>query len=86
MRDINRNPLQRDKFVEKNRLRNQLLISLKHHHHETLEQVPLEIAVKAMYETWRACQSENSHHPSSAIPTEINPKMHRVGSFAHHPY
>ncbi|BDM83713.1 hypothetical protein [Acaryochloris marina] len=60
------------------------MISLKYHHHEALEQVPLEIAVNAMYEAWRACQSENSYRPSSGIPTEINPKILKLGSFARH--
>lgn len=49
MADINRNPLLKDKFKEKHKLRNQLVISLKHHHHETLGQVPLDVAVNGMY-------------------------------------
>lgn len=84
MRHANRNPLQKDKFAEKNRLRNQLVIRLKHHHHEILKQVPLEIAINGMYEAWRACYSEADHPQLSGIPTEINPKMNKLGSVARH--
>ncbi|WP_041660656.1 hypothetical protein [Acaryochloris marina] len=84
MKDINRNPLQRDKFTEKNRLRNHLLICLKYHHHELLEEVPLETAINAMLQAWKDCQSDMNHYPFSGIPTEVNPKVNTPESVARH--
>ncbi|ABW32928.1 hypothetical protein [Acaryochloris marina] len=84
MADINRNPLLKDKFKEKHKLRNQLVISLKHHHHETLGQVPLDVAVNGMYKAWQACHSETSEQLPHGVPTEINPKMHQLGAIVRH--
>jgi hypothetical protein len=44
-------------------LHKQLMISLKFHHTQTLEQIPLEMAVQAMIEVWQACNpSKPSQH------------------------
>lgn len=82
----NRNHLKSNKFFENNRLRSQLVIRLKHHHRETLAKVPLEIAVNSMYKAWRACHPEVNEPFLSGVPTEINPKEHKLGSIAHHLY
>lgn len=84
MADINRNPLLRDKFNEKNRLRNQLVICLKHHHPDILEQVPLEIAVNSMREAWKACHPDMNEQLPTGVPTEVNPKMHQLGAIVRH--
>lgn len=36
-------------------LRKQLAISLKFHHSNTLERIPIEVAVQVMAEVWDAC-------------------------------
>ncbi|NJK41026.1 MAG: hypothetical protein HC934_06080 [Acaryochloridaceae cyanobacterium SU_2_1] len=36
-------------------LHKQLIISLKFHHSQTLEQIPLEMAVQAVIEVWESC-------------------------------
>ena len=56
----NRISLEKDKLVEENRLRSQLVVPLKFHHRETLQKISLEAAVRIMVEAWGACQSKNS--------------------------
>lgn len=41
-------------------LHKQLIISLKFHHSQTLEQIPVEMAVQAMIEVWQACNPSQS--------------------------
>lgn len=43
-------------------LRKQLAISLKFHHSNTLERIPIEVAVQVMAEVWDACNRDNSVH------------------------
>lgn len=81
---LNRNSLEKDILTEKNKLRNQLLICLKFHQHEILSEVPIEVAVKGMYEAWNACHSETDILQPSGIPTEINPKIHNHKAFSSH--
>lgn len=76
------NSLQKDILTEKNRLRNQLLACLKFHQHEILSEVPLEVAVKGMYEAWNACHSDTDDFLLNGTPTEINPKMNRYQVFS----
>lgn len=41
-------------------LHKQLIISLKFHHSQTLEQIPLEMAVQAVIEVWESCHQAKS--------------------------
>ncbi|WP_299484652.1 hypothetical protein [Acaryochloris sp. IP29b_bin.137] len=43
-------------------LRKQLAISLKFHHSNTLEKLPIEIAVQVMAEVWDACNRGTRAH------------------------
>lgn len=79
---VDENSLKKDILTEKDRLRNQLLICLRFHHHELLKQVPLESAVKGMHEAWKACHPETDNPQSTGIPTEINPKIHNCKAFS----
>lgn len=40
-------------------LRKQLAISLKFHHSNTLEKIPIDVAVQVMAEVWDACNGKN---------------------------
>ena len=39
-------------------LQQQLLISLKFHHRQTLKDLPLELALEAMMEAWNSCNEQ----------------------------
>lgn len=56
---------------EISRLRTQLAISLKFHHRETLQKIPLEAAVRAMTVAWDACQPEDLPQYCSGTSTAI---------------
>lgn len=66
--------LKKDKIVEENRLRSQLVIPLKFHHRETLQKISLDAAVRIMVEAWGACQSKNSPKYCNSTSTVIIPK------------
>lgn len=54
-------------------LRQQLAISLKFHHRETLQKISLEAAVKAMAEAWDACHPIGLSQYCSGTSTAIIP-------------
>lgn len=58
---------------EISRLRMQLAISLKFHHYEALQKLPLETAVRAMAEAWKACYPESVPSYCSSTSTAIIP-------------
>ncbi|QUY45554.1 hypothetical protein [Acaryochloris marina] len=55
-------------------LRMQLAISLKFHHCETLQNIPLESAVRAMTAAWDTCHPEEVPPYCSGTSTAIIPK------------
>lgn len=55
-------------------LRKQLAISLKFHHYQYLQKLPLEVAVRAMAEAWDACHPEGVPPYCSGPSTAIIPK------------
>ncbi|NJN38416.1 MAG: hypothetical protein HC790_06215 [Acaryochloridaceae cyanobacterium CSU_3_4] len=44
-------------------LRKQLAISLKFHHSNTLEKIPIEVAIQVMAEVWNACHRTHDSKP-----------------------
>lgn len=65
-----------NKSIESNEvagLRRQLMISLKFHHYETLQKLPLELAIRAMTEAWSAVQPEDISSHCSGASTAIIP-------------
>lgn len=55
-------------------LRQQLISSIKFHHRETLQKIPLESAVKAMAEVWNACHPVDLPIDYNCTSTAIIPK------------
>ncbi|MGR3279461.1 hypothetical protein ACSYAD_30815 [Acaryochloris marina NIES-2412] len=55
-------------------LRQQLISSLKFHHCETLQKIPLEAAVRAMTAAWDTCHPEDLPPYGSGTSTAIIPK------------
>ena len=55
-------------------LRQQLINSLKFHHRETLQEIPLEVAVRAMTAAWDTCHPEDMPQYCSDTSTAIIPK------------
>ncbi len=45
----------------------QLIMSLKFHHAQILEEIPLEVAVQAMTRVWRSCQGGESEQANDVI-------------------
>lgn len=52
-------------------LRKQLMISLKFHHSEIIEKIPLEVAVQVVAEVWNSCQPEGLSESSNGTSTAI---------------
>ena len=46
------------KSREQRKLQQQLLSSLKFHHRQTLQQLPLELALEAMMNAWNSCNDQ----------------------------
>lgn len=66
--------LQGGKGGKNSALSKQLAISLKFHHSETLQRIPLEVAVQVMAEVWESCHPGGLSQLRSGIATAIIPK------------
>ena len=67
-------------------LRQQLMSSLRFHHSDTLEKIPLELAIRAMTEAWKSCHSKDDPRYSSGVSTAVIPREQAAKSIRESKY